>query len=97
MYFLVFKLICLKVGATTKGHRVPMKRLHLIYKTIKIFDYIHTIPRPLLRTLVSGGAIKRKGPKLEGGEREKWELAQKHFVFISVWGLILGIFRHNFL
>jgi hypothetical protein len=42
-------------------------------------------------------AIKRKGLKLEGGEREKWELAQKHFVFLSVWGLIVGIFRHNFL
>jgi hypothetical protein len=42
MYFLVFKLICLKVGAKTKGHRVPMKRLHMIYKTIKIFDFIYT-------------------------------------------------------
>jgi hypothetical protein len=48
---------------------------------------------------VSGGAIKRKGPNWEvvvDGKSGNLS-GPENFVFLSVWGLIFGIFRHNVL
>jgi hypothetical protein len=47
---------------------------------------------PLLIICQWRGHQEKRTQPVGGGEREKWEI-----VFLSVWDLIFGIFRHTFL